>query len=428
MSNLHVKYLLVGGGVASSTAAGAIREADREGSVLLVGQEINRPYHRPPLSKQYLRREQGRAELSTVSSGWFAENHVELRTGRRVVHLDTTRHTAALDNGEEITYDRLLLATGALPMPLDVPGASLPNVFYLRTIEDADRLHNAIDKAKSEGRPNKIGGHGRAAVIGGGVLGVELAGSLTQLGIGVDLITSRLPWDRFAGETIGRFLSLFLQDYNVTVHADARPQRLEGDGRVQRVVLNDGAATTIDCDFAVAAVGALANKDLVRNTPIAAGRAIHVDDHCRTNVPDVFAAGDCAAIFDPLFSKHRVLDHWDNAVVTGRLAGRNMAGIDEAYAETNRFNTKVFDLDVTTWGEPRVVDRRLLRGSPNIETPAFAEIGIAADGRVAQVIAVGEAGQHEVLRELVARRFSVDGNEEHLKDPATDLTALLAGQ
>jgi NADPH-dependent 2,4-dienoyl-CoA reductase/sulfur reductase-like enzyme len=423
---LHVKYLLVGGGVASSTAAGAIREVDRDGSVLLVGQEINRPYHRPPLSKQYLRREQGRAELSTVSAGWFAQNHVELRTGRRVVHLDTARHTAAMDNGEEVTYDRLLLATGALPVSLDVPGAALPNVFYLRTIEDADRLHNAIDKARSEGRPNALGGRGRVAVIGGGVLGVELAGSLTQLGLGVDLVTSRHPWDRFAGEMTGRFLSLLLQNRGVTVHANARPQRLEGDGRVQRVVLNDGAATSLHCDFAIAAIGAVANKDLVRNTPIAAGRAIHVDEHCRTNVPDVFAAGDCAAVFDPLFAKHRVLDHWDNAVVTGRLAGRNMAGVNEAYAETNRFTTTVFNLEVTGWGEPRVVDRRLLRGSPNIDSPAFAEIGIAADGRVAQVIAVGNVGEHDALRELVATRFATDGSEELLKDPNTDLTLLLA--
>src|SRR5215207_1707813 len=117
MSILHVRYLLVGGGLASSSAAAAIREVDPEGSVLLVGQEVNRPYHRPPLSKQYLRREQGRAELMTVPAGWFAERHVELRTGRRVAHLDVVRQVATLDSGEEVAYDRLLLATGAVPTP-----------------------------------------------------------------------------------------------------------------------------------------------------------------------------------------------------------------------------------------------------------------------------------------------------------------------
>lgn len=425
MNNLHVKYLLAGGGLASSTAAVAIREIDREGPVLLVGQEINRPYHRPPLSKQYLRREQTRAELTAAPVDWFAEHQVELRTGRRVVHLDTARQVAALDNGEEVAYDRLLLATGATPVPLDVPGASLPNVHQLRTIEDADRLHLAIDKAKAEGRPNSPGGtRGRAVVIGAGLLGVELAGSLTQCGVAVDLVASSQPWNRFAGESTGRALAGFLRERGVIVHADARAQRLEGDGRVQRVVLNNGK--TLDCDFAVAAVGAVANKDLVRNTPIGAGRAILVDAHCRTNVPGVYAAGDCAALLDPLFGKHRMLDHWDNALITGRLAGRNMAGVHEAYAETNRFHTTVFGLDVTVWGEPRLVSHRLLRGAPGGETPAFAEIGVASDGRVAQVIAVGRVEQAEMLRELVSRRFAVEGREELLKDPAGDLAAVFS--
>ena len=425
MSNLHVRYLLVGGGLASSSAAGAIRELDAEGSVLLVGQEINRPYHRPPLSKEYLRRQQARAELTTQPVGWFAERGIELRTGRRVAHLDTPRQTAALDDGQEVTYDRLLLATGAVPAPLDVPGAALPNVFRLRTIEDADRLHNAVEKAKREGRahPSGGGGRGRATVVGAGLLGVELAGSLTQLGVAVDLVTSSHPWDRFAGETTGRFVAAYLQRHGVVVHAPARPVRLEGDGRVQRVALADGV--TLDCDFAVACVGAVANKDLVRGTPIAAGRAILVDAHCRTNVPNVYAAGDCAALLDPLFGKHRVLDHWDHAIATGRIAGRNMAGAGEPYAGTNQFTTRVFDLTATVWGEARLVDRRLLRGTPGAESPAFAEVGVAADGLVAQVVAVGDVAQPHLLRELVGRRFAVDGNEEALKDPQVALETLL---
>jgi 3-phenylpropionate/trans-cinnamate dioxygenase ferredoxin reductase subunit len=419
MSNHHVKYLLVGGGVASSSAATAIREIDAEGAVLLVGQEVNRPYNRPPLSKQYLRRELDRSELSSLPMGWFAERHVELRTGRRVVQLDTARQVAFLNSGEEIAYDRLLLATGSTPTPLDVPGATLPNVFSLRTIEDADRLLNAIDKAKREGRPNQLGGHGRVAIIGAGLLGVELAASLTQLELAVDLVSSSHPWNHFAGENTGKFLTLFLQKHGVRVHPGTRPQRLEGDGRVQRVVLSDG--TTLHCDFAVIAIGASANKELVRNTPIGVGRAILVDEHCRTNVPNVYAAGDCAALLDPLFGKHRVIDHWENAVVTGRLAGRNMAGVDEAYSETDRFTTSAFDLDVTVWGEPRLVDRRLLRGTPNVDAPAFAEIGVAVDGRVAQVVVVGKLEEHDALRELVARRFNIAGDEERIKDPATPL-------
>src|SRR5579863_6734954 len=157
MNNLHVKYLLVGGGLASSAAAQTIRSIDPEGSVLLIAQEVTRPYHRPPLSKEYLRRQKKRAELFTQEPGWFEKNHIELRTGRRVAHLDVARMTAIVNTGEEISFDRLLLATGATPMPLQVPGADLPNLFYLRTLDDAELLHHAIDKALHEGRTHARG-------------------------------------------------------------------------------------------------------------------------------------------------------------------------------------------------------------------------------------------------------------------------------
>lgn len=422
MNHLHVKYLLVGGGLAGSAAAKAIRAIDRDGSMLLVGQEIIRPYQRPPLSKAYLRREVHRESLFTDPADWFERNHVELRTGRRAAHLDTSRHVVTLDSGEEVSYDKLLIATGISARPLDVPGAKLPGLYYLRTLADADVLHHTIDKAKAEGRRHARG-RGRAVVIGGGHLGVEMAGTLTQMGLEVELAAERAwLWDTFAGEATGKFLALYLQKHGIAVHLSAPAQRLEGDGRVQRVVLAGGQV--IDCDFAVAAVGPLVNKDLLRNTPIGVGKAILVDETCRTSAPDVYAAGDCCAILDPLFGKHRLMDHADNAVVTGTLAGRNMAGVAERYSATNHFYSDVLDLRLDGWGEARLVDRRLLRGTPKVESPDFVEIGIAADGRIAQVLAVGHRGEDDLLRELVARRLQVNGKEDALRDPSAPLGQL----
>ena len=425
MTVLHVKYLLVGGGVASYAAARAIRELDAEGALMLVGQEINRPYHRPPLSKAFLRRQTSRESLFAAEPGWFRASNVELRTGRRASHLDVARHTATLDNGEEVSFDKLLLATGAAPAHLAVPGAQLPNLFYLQAVEDVIALHHAVDKAKSEGRPH-AGGRGRAVVVGAGTLGVEVAASLAQLGLAVELVAAGAhPWEPLAGEATGRFLGLFLQKHGVVLHANARPLRLEGDGRVQRVVLDRG--TVLACDFAVACVGSVANKDLLRNTPITSGKAIIVDQYFRTSAPDVYAAGDCCAVFDPLFGKHRWFDHWEHASVTGRLAGRNMAGVAESFSEVSGFESEAFGLKVRVWGEARLVDRRLLRGTPNVDVaaPRFVEVGVAADGRIAQVISVGESGEDEMLRELVARRVRVDGNEEALRDPGTPLGGLV---
>lgn len=425
MRTLHVKYLLVGGGIASYSAAQAIRARDSEGSILLVGQEINRPYDRSALSKAFLRRQVPREVLFAAEPGWFDKQRIDLRTGRRVANLDTARAAAALDNGEFVSYDRLLIATGSRPVRLTIPGADLPNVFYLRTLADEVQLHNAIEKARAEGRPH-ANGRGRAVVVGAGLLGVETAGSLTQLGLGVDLVASKPGvWNRFAGESTGRLMARFLEGHGVSVHAGCRPLRLEGDGRVQRVVLDDGR--TLECDLAVACVGAAASKDVLRGTPISAEKAILVDAHCRTNVPGVYAAGDCCAVLDPRFGKHRWFDHWDHAVVTGTLAGRNMAGAgaDELYDVVSPFTTEVFGLTTTVWGESRLVDRRLVRGTPKAEAPNFVEIGVAADGRVAQVVAVGHQGEDEILRELVARRFEVDGNQEAVKDPSVPLQGLL---
>ena len=426
MNGLHVKYLLVGGGVASSAAAAAIRERDREGSLLLIGQEVHRPYNRPLLSKDYLLGRASRSELFTQDDRWSAENRVEMRTGRRAARLDAARRTVTLDSGEDIAFDNLLLATGATAKHLDVPGAELPNLFYLRTIDDADRLHHAIEQARREGRRHDRddGGRGRVAVIGASLLGVELAATLRQLGLGVDLIFAAAhPWRKYSGETAGRFLAHYLENHGIRPHAHTIALRLEGDGRVQRVVLSDGVS--LDVDFAVAAVGINPNKELLRNTSVAAEKAILVDEHCRTSDPGIYAAGDCAAVLDPLFGKYRLIDHWGSAMTTGAIAGANMAGDDVSYDAVNHWQSELAGLRASIWGEPRLVERRIVRGNPNVENPDFIEIGVAADGRVAQVLGFNHSGEDELLARLVGCRLSVTDIEDQLRDPLVPLSTLL---
>jgi 3-phenylpropionate/trans-cinnamate dioxygenase ferredoxin reductase subunit len=280
-----------------------------------------------------------------------------------------------------------------------------------------ERLRHAVDKARADGKSKVV-------VIGGGILGVELAGSLSQLGLSVELIVGRpFPWHRFAGESAGKFVSRYLENHKIAVHNGRRAVRLEGDGRVQRVIMDDGAA--IICDFAVAAVGSVVNRELLRGTPIAAEKAILVDHHCRTSDPAVYAAGDCAAIFDPLFGKHRIIDHAENAYLTGTLAGTNMAGGDAAYNAVNTYSTSVFGLTATVWGEPRLVDRRIVRGITAGDNASFIEIGIAADGRIAQTLAIGNGHDALALKGLVQERLNVNGNQEQLKDASVPLKSFL---
>jgi 3-phenylpropionate/trans-cinnamate dioxygenase ferredoxin reductase subunit len=254
VNHQHVKYLIAGGGVAGSAAVEAIRRHDPVGSVLFVGQEVNRPYNRPGLSKGFLLRRTSRADLTALPVGWYAERHVELRTGQRVTRVDAARTCVTLDSGEEISFDKLLLATGASNKPLRIPGAELPNIYSLRTIGDAERLLNAIDIAKANGQ-------GSCCVIGGGLLGTELAATIAQAGLHVDLIESgETPWPALTNGITGQYIARLLEGHGVAVHCGQTVERLEGDGRVQLVFTSAGKV--VHCDFVVAAVGIQINRDI----------------------------------------------------------------------------------------------------------------------------------------------------------------------
>lgn len=431
MNASHVQHLIAGAGAAGSAAAQAIRLRDPKGSILLVGQEVNRPYQRPRLSHDYLLRKAARTELNTLPVEWYADNEVRLVTGRRVARIHVARHSATLDTGQEVAYDRLLIATGVSARPLNVPGADLPNVFDLRTIEDADRLLHAMDAARRDGRAHDSANRaadaprGRVAVVGGGLLGVELAAVMLQAGLRVDLLVAAAhPWGRFAGEHVGAALERRLQANGVDVWTHTRVARLEGDGRVQRVIADDGR--TFHCDFVVTAIGTVFNREILRGTPVNAEKHVLVDDHCRTSIADLYAAGDCAAVYDPLFGKHRVLDHWDSARLTGTIAGANMAGdATMSYDVVSHFGSEVFGLRLSAWGEARHVAHRHTRHNGGA-AEGLVEFGVSPAGKVSQVLALGEGTFDDAtLRELVARRLDVSDGLDRLLDPATPLKSLL---
>ena len=420
----HVKYLLVGGGLAASAAAQAIRDRDSAGSLLVVGQEILRPYHRPPLSKTLLRGEVSKADLLAQPVGWFPQHAAQLVTGRRATTLDAGRQRVGFDDGSIVQYDELLLAFGGMVAPLEIPGAGLPGLYYLRSLADAESLVTRAKTAAVEGRPQP-NGRGRAVVIGGGTLGVETAASLRRRGLWVDLVMkSERPWPGVAGETAGRWIASLLEGEGVNVHADNPPAKLLGDGRVQRVELAGGE--TLQCDFAVACVGMRVDRRLLANTSINAAAAVMCDAFGRAGrdnaVSHVWAAGDCAAIFDGRFGKNLPGGHWDVARLAGRLVGDNMAraaaGEDlVAWDELPGVHSEIFGRDVYAWGAARLIDRRLVRGGGS----DFAEIGVDAGGKVCHVWVVGRDGEHAMLRNLVRDRISIEGREDDLRDPAVGL-------
>ena len=414
MSETRAKYLILGGGAAGAAAAAAIREVDPSGSLLLIGREVNRPYDRRAVNGRYLRHEATRAELTLHPVGWYAGHAIELRTGRRATGLEVGRHRVVLDSGETLGYERLLIATGATAAKLEIPGGELPAVFPLWTLEHADEINRAAEAARpftSGRRPVRV------AVVGGGPNGAEAASSLAAMGLAVGWVAGhRGPLGPFAGEAAQRWLKRLTAEKDVALHA-GRAAAVEGDGRAQRVVTTAGE--TLACDLVIYAVGMKPNRALLRGTPVAAETAILAGVQGLTNVADVYAAGDVAAWLDPRFGKHRLVSHWGHAAESGLIAGKNMAGAWAAWAGDDGFTVALFGRTVHCWGEPRRIDRRIVRGGGE----QFAEIGIEADGRVTFVLAVGREAENESLRALVDRRVQVASREAALQDETVPLPA-----
>ena len=396
----RVRYLVVGAGVAGAAAAEAARAADPTGEVALVGREVHRPYHRPPLSKSFLRGERARDELIAQPIGQFRDEDIRLVTGRRVAALDAARRRATLDDGGVIQYEQCCLAHGAAAAPLDVPGGDLPGVYALRTLEDAEQLRTRVRLSLDAGR-------GQVAVVGGGLLGVEVAASLRTLGLKVTLLMdAALPWHGVAGPAAGRFALNLLQQNGVEVMAESPATAVLGDGRAQRVAAGE---IEVPCDFAVACVGWRVDGRPAKNTGATVSRGVHADAFGRTGVAGLWAAGDCCLIEDRRFGKLLPCGHWDVARRQGELVGRNMAaavaGRDpESWTELPGWHTELFGVDAYAWGTPRLIERHeVVRGDGN--SGAFAEVGLDADGRACHAVTSGldEPATAEV-RDLVNDR------------------------
>lgn len=353
------RYLIIGGGLAGGRAVGGIRQVDEEGSVALVTQERHRPYERPPLSKKYLRQEVGLDRVYVEDAGYYDENDVEVLTRVRATQLDPDEHFVTLEDGRELGYEKLLLATGGHAWRLPMPGKDLANVFTLRTIEDSDNIREA-------------GGEGKhALVMGGSFIGSEVAASLRQLGTQVTMIfpESRLL-ERIVPVELSDLLFAVYRDEGIDVFPNIVSEGMEGDGKVERATLDNGE--TIDVDLVVMGVGIRLNTELADQAGLELNEngAIIVDEYLRTSGPDIYAAGDIAAWPDPTFEERLRVEHWDVARRQGRRAGRNMAGEEVAYTALPYFFSDLFDLSFEVWGNLFSWDQTVLRGS--LEEGSFA--------------------------------------------------------
>lgn len=332
----QASYAIIGGGAAAATATEAVRQHDETGTIAVFTREWAPPYQRPPLSKEYL---QGKAALETIlmqPAAWYAERGVALHTGIAINALDLDAHTLTFDGGTA-RYERLLLATGALPRRLSVPGAEREGVFTLRTYGDAEQLRAVRAAAR------------HVVVVGSGFIGMEVAASLRSGGAEVTVVTNDgALYERFGADLSAYAADLFANHGVQTVFRSG-VTAIEGDARVTGVTLQGGER--IACQAVIVGIGVSPDTALAQAAGLRVDDGIIVDDRLRTSHADVFAAGDVAR-FPGLDGTPTRVEHFDHAFSSGTCAGTNMAGVDTPYRYVPFFWSDVFELGFEFVGSP----------------------------------------------------------------------------
>jgi 3-phenylpropionate/trans-cinnamate dioxygenase ferredoxin reductase subunit len=395
--NKESTYVIVGASLAGATAAQALREEGFTGRIVLIGEENERPYERPALSKGYLLGKDERAKIYVHEEHWYADHAVELLLGRRAALLDRGAREVELDTGERIGYGKLLLATGASPRRLRLPGADLEGVHYLRRVEDSDRLREAIRAG------------GRIVVVGAGWIGLEAAAAARESGCEVTVIEPQsAPLIAALGSEMGAFFARIHLRNGVDLRLSHTVTGFRGTGRVTGVLTDDGSEFTADA--VVVGIGAIPNTGLAEQAELSCDNGIVVDESLRTEDPDVYAVGDVANSYNPFYGEHLRTEHWANALHGAPVAAKAMLGQRVAYDALPYFFTDQYDLgmEFSGWIGRAGYDRLVTRG--DVEGQAFHAFWLA-DGRVVAGMQVNLWDEGIApLQELIRSRQPVDPN------------------
>jgi 3-phenylpropionate/trans-cinnamate dioxygenase ferredoxin reductase subunit len=345
-------YVIVGASLTGAKAAETLREEGFNGNIVLLGDEQERPYERPPLSKGYLLGKEDRSSIFVHEEGWYAENGVDLRLGVRATALDPGAKRVSLDDGGLVAYDRLLLATGATPRRLNVPGADLEGVMYLRRVGDSERLQAALS------------GGGRVVTVGAGWIGLEVTAAAREAGCEATVVEPELvALHRQLGPELGEVFTELHKEHGVVFRFRESVTEFRGSGgKVTEAVTSSGAV--LPADRVVVGIGAIPNTGLAAGAGLDVGNGVIVDAGLRTSAPDVFAAGDVANAYHPLYRKHVRVEHWANALNGGPAAARSMLGQGVSYDAVPYFYSDQYDLGMEAAGlpEPDTYDQVVYRG------------------------------------------------------------------
>src|SRR6266511_866954 len=389
------RFVIVGASLAGGTAAATLRREGFGGSLVLIGAETHLPYERPPLSKSFLRGETAFEDALVEPETFYKENEIEIRRSTSATSLDPARKVVGLAGGEEVHYDRLLVATGARNRRFPIPGLDLEGVLTLRTVEDALRIRSEITP-------------GRRAVLGGmGFIGSEVAASLRQRGVEVTVVDGgAVPLQRVLGEQVGAVLGEVHRDHGVRIVVLDQVAAFEGGRRVEQVVTAGGRR--LDCDFAVLGLGVEPVTDWLSPSGVELDNGVAVDELCRTNVEGVFAAGDVANHLHPVFGRRVRVEHWQNAIKHGRAAALSMLGKGEPYRDVHWFWSDQYDQNLQYAGFTTEWDRLAIRGS--LKGRDFVACYLK-NGIVQAVVALNRGEDVRLATPLIEGRVPVDAEQ-----------------
>jgi 3-phenylpropionate/trans-cinnamate dioxygenase ferredoxin reductase subunit len=397
---------VVGASLAGATAAATLREEGFDGEVILIGAEPSFPYERPPLSKTFLRGESTMQEAMVRPEAFYADNRIETRFGTTVVGVDTAGKTLVVAGGDPVSFDKLLIATGARNRRFPIPGIDLEGVLDLRTLGDAARI-----------RAEMVPGH-RVVLAGMGFIGSEVAASLRQRGLEVHVVAGgKAPLDRVLGEDVGRVIEGIHRDHGVEMTFDDQVAGFEGNGRVRTV--KSASGLSLPCDFVVLGLGVEPVAGFCEGSGLDVDDGIMVDEYCRTSVADVFAAGDVANHYHPIFGRRIRIEHWNNAKAQGRVAALNMMGRDTPYDEIHWFWSDQYEHTIQYAGYHREWDDLVIRGS--LESRSFAAFYLL-EGRVQAAVSVDRPADVQDAKGII--RAGGPADPAKLRDEAVELASL----
>jgi 3-phenylpropionate/trans-cinnamate dioxygenase ferredoxin reductase component len=399
------RLIIVGGGQAAAQAIQSLRQHDFAGGITLIGEEPFLPYQRPPLSKKYLAGELPRERLFLRPAAFYSDRQVELELGARVAEIDVVRHVVVLTDGRKRDYDTLLLATGSRPRRLELPGANLGGVHYLRSIADVDAISAALTPTA------------HVVLIGAGYIGLEVAAVLRQHGLRITVLEGS---DRVMSRVVCPAVSTYYHRKHTEAGVEIRyGVNVRGFNGAERVRSVDVAGTSLMCDLVIVGVGVVPNTELASAAGLRCDNGIVVDEFAQTADASVFAAGDCTNLPHPALGRRVRLESVQNAVHQAKVAGAGICGTRSAYSEVPWFWSDQYDVKLQIAGLSQGYEEVVIRGDPNADS--FAAYYLAG-GHLMAVDAVNSPRDFMQAKKLIAAGVRITADE--LRDPSKDINAL----